>query len=82
MPLITYGISIMGLKVIRRQQLEFDAVPEAFLGQAVAGSVEVTVKAAAYIVFMEQLQNLRTFITFVPGRIVQKYDLPLLPCRF
>ena len=34
----TEGLEIQS---IRRQQLGFDAVPEAFLGQAVAGSVDV-----------------------------------------
>ena len=66
----TEGLEIQS---VSGQKLEFDAVPEAFLGQAVAGSVEVAVVAFAHIVLLQQFQDGLAGVAFVTGRVVEKY---------
>ena len=62
-------------------KLKIHPVPQAFHGQLVAGAVEVAVEALPHLVFGQQIQDLLAGVALIPGRIVQKYDLPLLPCR-
>ena len=70
------------MDVIRCHQPEFHIVPLALHGQFVASAVEMTVETAANFIFFQQCQNLGAFVTFVPGRIVEKYQFWFLPCRF
>jgi hypothetical protein len=79
--LINYGI---GLKIqfISGNKAKINPIPHPFHGQTMAAAMKMTVEAAPYIVFGKKLQNFRTFIAFVLGRIVQKDDFWHISCCF
>jgi hypothetical protein len=73
-----YSVRIK-LQEVCGNQLIFDAIPQTFHSKIMASSVQMSIEAAAHIIALQQLQNLRAFVPLVPGRIMQKYEFRQIP---
>ena len=68
--------------LISEAELNEDHVIISALDKTVAPAVQVTIITSANIVFLHKIQDFSAFITLITGRIVEKYHLVSLTCRF
>ena len=71
----------MKTQIIRGSEPEFHPVPLTFHSQLVASAVEMPVKTPAHPVGFQQLQDFRTFVALISGRVMEEYQFRPVPCR-
>ena len=70
------------IQPVCRQKAELDAVMLPFHGKTVACAVKMTVEALPHLITVKQLQNLRTLIALIQGRVVQEDQFWQVTCGF
>ena len=68
------------IQIICSYQAKLNSIPEPFHGQFVTRAMQMTVKTASHLIFFKKLQDLRTSIALVPGRVVKEDQLLFVPC--